>query len=169
MSFPRPEAKAALARWREALAGGALIALGLWLLGGVGLARLFGVAATILGALLLWEGLRRARRPRDGGGAGVLVVDERQVTYLGPLGGGAVSVEALRRVEVRSDGDGFVWLLWGDEPRPLVVPGDAEGAGRLFDALAPLDGLDETQVVAMARERTRGARVIWERDPPRLH
>jgi hypothetical protein len=168
--FLRPEARAALLRWREALIGAACLLIGGWLLFEPGLLRLFGYAALILGAVLVWEGIRRARLPRDGGGAGVVEIDERQITYFGPDGGGAVSVEGLRRIEARPTGAGrFLWVFHGDTGTSLAVPSNAEGALRIFDALSVLKGLDIDGVIAASQARGHHVHVVWERERKRLH
>ena len=60
----RPEAAAVLQRWRDALIGAALIALGLyWFTKTFGLLSWVGAALTLIGALIGFAGLQRARVP----------------------------------------------------------------------------------------------------------
>ena len=95
----RPEAKAHLMRWREALAGIAVLLLGLWWLAGNSQVLLLpAVALVILGLALIWMGMQRARFRGEGQGPGSVDVDEGQITYFGPLTGGAVAVREITRV-----------------------------------------------------------------------
>ena len=88
MSFVRPEAAQALLRWREVLVGLAVVGLGVWwYLGAFGIWRWVAVALIAAGGAITWEGIRRARFAPGSGGAGVVEVDERQITYFGPTEG----------------------------------------------------------------------------------
>jgi len=101
MTFIRPEVKARLWHWREALTGGALLALGaLWALTEGGVLAALGVALAVTGALLIFAGAQRARFRTDAGAPGLVQVDERQVTYFGPQTGGILSIDALARVDL---------------------------------------------------------------------
>lgn len=167
--FLRPEVAAAFARWREALIGGAVAAAGLWGLAtqrGIG----FGIAAVAAaaGLLLVVEGIRRARLPQGGGGPGLVEVDERQVTYFGPGGGAAVSIDALTRVEIVTNdagpfGGDLYWAFHSDGGPPLFVPGDAVGAEAILDALTALPGIDFSQVTAAMGSTEPRRFVIWAR------
>ena len=89
----RPEALATLRRWQEVALGGAGMALGLWLFtrGGWILMPLgVGIAALALGYAVL--SLRRMRFAQGAGAPGVVEVDEGQISYFGPVAGGAVSL-----------------------------------------------------------------------------
>ncbi|WP_102107830.1 hypothetical protein [Oceaniglobus roseus] len=173
--FLRPEARAALHRWRDAIVGGVLLVPGLgWLTGGTGLLRPIGAALALLGAGMLIQGIRRARFPAGGGGAGMVEVTERQITYFGPESGGAVSIDSLARIEVRRHGRrkgpaGMDWILHADGAPPLTIPGDAENASALFDALAPLPGVDYARAIEAGNSRAHGLFVIWQKPRLRLH
>lgn len=167
--FLRPEAVAALRRWREAALGVSVAAAGVW---GIATASgvLFGVAvlAVPLGLGLLWEGIRRARLPEGGAGPGMVEVDERQITYFGPGSGAAVSIDALTRVEIlTSDAEpfasGLVWVFQTADAPPLFVPGDAVGAEGLFDALTALPGVDFSRITAALGSTEPRRFVIWAR------
>ena len=115
MSFIRPEAAAALKRWREAIIAAVILLGSLQAASSTtGLMNAFSWGTALIGAALVIEGVRRARLPDTAGGVGVVEVDERQITYLGPLGGGAVSINELSRIIVRTTADGpfstdFYW------------------------------------------------------------
>ena len=162
MSFFRPDALGAVLRWREAMIGLGAAGLGAWWIwSGSGLLRWVGVAFVLGGLSIAREGLARARRPGDGGGPGLVEVDERQIAFLSGLGGGAVSLEALTRVAVRRDAERHVWILDTDMGR-LSVPGDAVGAAQIFDALAVLPGLTHERALA-ATSGPEGTTVLWRR------
>ncbi|PZX11404.1 hypothetical protein LX81_03909 [Palleronia aestuarii] len=169
--FVRPEVLAAILRWREAAIGLGAAGLGLWwIVMEPGLMRWVGVAFVLGGIGIMREGLARSRRPRDGGGAGVVVVTERQITYLSGPGGGSVSLEALSRVEVERQTDGpAIWHLSSTEGERLAIPQDAEKASSLYDALAALPGLTHEELLSATRGNTPERRTLWQRAPARLH
>jgi hypothetical protein len=90
-------------------------------------------------------------------------VDEGQVTYFGPLTGGAV---ALRDMEIlaliRSGGQSPHWRLTANGG-DLHIPTDAEGADDLFDAFTTLPGLRTERMVQALRDGTHDDVVIWQR------
>ena len=169
MSFIRPEVNAALKRWREATIGGFLLLAGLHLaIFGLGLQRLMGAGMAAVGAMLLWEGVRRAKFPAPGGGAGVVDVDERQITYFGPLGGGAISINDLVRVTVRTSDLGPIapdlyWDFYDASGQSLTIPGDAEGVELIFDALAVLEDVDYEAATTAAGTTENQLFTIWQK------
>ena len=166
LAMIRPEVLKALLRWREALVGSALLALGLWLAAGFGLPRLFGVAAISLGAVLIASGLRRALLRPGAEAPGILEVDEGRITYLAPLMGGSVALDELSEVAHRRTGGGEAfWRLAPVDGAPLIVPTGARGCDALLDALAPLPGFDGGALVRASRRRARGTIIVWRRVP----
>lgn len=167
--FLRPEVLAFLTRWREALLGLLLAVLGLyWALTAFGSLRYVGMVLGLAGAVLVREGVRRARLPAGGGGVGLVEVDERQITYFGPRGGGTVSLDSLNRVEIVTTADGplasdLFWCLHGDDGPPLMIPHDAEGAAALYDALTALPGVDFEQVIAAMGSTEPNRFAVWRR------
>ena len=98
MSFVRPEAIAALRRWREALLGTGLATLGAWwAFRFTGLMPYLGVGLMALGGALILVGLQRARFRVPGRGPGLVSVVEDQIVYLGPLTGGTIALGISRR------------------------------------------------------------------------
>ncbi|GKY86754.1 hypothetical protein [Sinisalibacter aestuarii] len=167
MSFLRPEAIIALRRWRGAIAAAAVLALGLWWgLTSLGLIRWIGWALVLGGAALLWASAQRARFHGGHGGLGVVEVDERQIAYFAPVGGGIVSLDMLSEVAIGPDRAGLpVWRFTaGGEI--LRVPVSAEGTEALFDALTALPGVDIEAAIRASRSGPAGLTVIW-RAPPR--
>ena len=107
-------------------------------------------------------------------GPGVVEVDERQITYFAPLGGGAVSINDLARVTILTNDQGpfaedIHWLLEENGGLRLLIPNSAEGAAQLFDALAPLKGVDFEAAIRAMGSTTPDSFVIWAKEPVRLH
>ena len=167
-SFFRPEAKAAVLRWREALLGVAVALVGLWWwLGPGGLLTIAAIALLLIGVALIAIGAQRGRFRGPGGGVGAVQVDEGQVTYFGPLTGGAVALRELERLTLDRTQRPVHWRL--DQPgrEPLLIPVNAEGAETLFDAFAALPGLRVERMLAELQGRGPQSVVIWERQPLR--
>lgn len=171
----RPEAMTWIARWREVGIGLAILGLGIyWAFTAFGILLYIAFGLIFIGVLLIWEGTRRARFPARGGGPGVVEVDERQITYFSPQGGGAVSVDALTRIEIHTTALGpmftdLYWIFKTDDGPGLLIPGDAENAGALFDALAALNGVDYEAATRAAGTTERAEFVIWQRPVRQLH
>lgn len=168
MSFIRPEARAALWRWREVLAGGGVALLGAsWALGPRGLLGWVGWALILAGVALVVIGIQRGRFRTGGGGHGVVQVDEGQITYFGPLSGGTVAAVELERLTLDPTAHPAHWLLEQPGQPVLFIPIDAEGAEALFDVFSTLPGLRTEHMLAELR-RGRRPVVIWERASQRL-
>tara|TARA_R110002049_G_scaffold29972_2_gene102017 strand:+ start:104423 stop:104950 length:528 start_codon:yes stop_codon:yes gene_type:complete len=168
MSFLRPEAQAGLWRWREALVGGALAVLGLWLVLGPGLLLAFpGYGLMALGAALVWLGAQRARFRGADDGAGAVQVDEGEITYFGPLTGGTVSLRELQRLSLDRQLFPAHWRLEPKDAAPLLIPVNAAGSDALFDAFAVLPGLRTERMLFELRKTRHDAVVIWEREATR--
>ncbi|MCG6885289.1 MAG: hypothetical protein LJE62_16190 [Silicimonas sp.] len=168
MSFVRPEAAAFLKKWREAMIGAVVLMFNLNMAAGSsGVLNAFAWVGVLLGAALFIEGVRRARLPDKSGGLGVVEVDERQVTYLGPHGGGALSIDELARVKVRTAekgkaGSDFFWEFTDRSGQRLTIPGDAENASALFDALTVLPGADYEAVIKASGLKEQREFLVWE-------
>lgn len=173
MSFLRPEAKAGLWRWREVLAGGAMLALGLWwgfgargwMINGVG----FGLILLAAGLIVL--GLQRARFRAGNDGPGVVQVVEGRVAYFGPLTGGAVDMAEITRLTLDRRLHPAHWVLSQPGHDPLHIPVTAKGAEGLFDAFATLPGLRTEYMLRELRRDTSNESVIWQKGQtvPALH
>ena len=168
MSFIRPEVKAFFVKWREAIIAGAILMGSLQAASSTtGLVKGLSWATALIGAALFIEGVRRARLPERSGGVGVVEVDERQITYLGPLGGGAISINELIRVKVRTTDLGpmasdFYWEFTDSDGQRLTIPGDAENAAALFDALTALPGADYEAVIRASSSTEHADFLVWE-------
>lgn len=166
MSFFRPEAIAAVTRWREVIVAGVIIALGIWIAlrpGGM-IVTGFGYVLIGLGAVAMVPAVRRARFLRGGDGPGVVQIDEGRILFMGPETGGAMALDDLSVLSVRRDREGnSAWVL-ADATQLLVIPIDAAGADGLFDAFAALPGLNIDRLVASVQNRTQGSTRLWARD-----
>ncbi len=161
----RPEALAALARWREVAGTLAFAGFGLWVtsFGGwffLGVGLLLALAG-LWGAVIA---LRRMRFRRDVEQPGIVEIDEGQVRYLGPYGGGIAALPEVVELELLSDLAGRRWWRLREAGGNVIaIPAAAEGADQLFDAFARLPGLSPTALLA-ALDEPRGKTVrVWRR------
>lgn len=175
MSFIRPELRAALWRWREALAGVATVVLGLWwVVGPAGLLGWVGGALVLGGLAQGFVGVQKARFRSGGGGPGVVQVDEGQIIYFGPLGGGAVAVADLNSIVLIPGGKPAHWVLAQPGQPELQIPVNAEGSEALFDVFAALPGIRTERMLAELQNGPAHPVVIWSRgslrpEQQRLH
>lgn len=167
MSFVRPEARAALWRFREILSGAGVGALGVWLALGRGLTVWLGYAAIGVAIGLVIVGLQRARFRTGGGGPGVVGIDEGQIAYFGPLSGGVIAVADLERLTLDPTAQPAHWLLESHAQPPLHIPVNAEGSEKLFDAFSVLPGIKTERMLAELRGRATYPVVIWEKSSAR--
>jgi hypothetical protein len=166
MSFIRPEAREAIWRWREVIAGVFLALLGgSWAVGPGGLLGWLGWALTCIGAAVTVIGIQRARFRLGAGGPGVVQVDEGQIAYFGPLTGGAMAARDLDRLVLDHTAQPAHWVLEIAGQAPLLIPVNAEGSEALFDAFATLPGLRTERMLVELRKSGPHQVVIWERRP----
>lgn len=165
MSFVRPAARAALWRWREVLFGAALLALSvLWVVGSFGLLRWLGWAVFGLAVIMILAGVQRARFRSTGGGQGVVQIIEGQVTYYGPLSGGAIAMSELAALSLDGRSKPAHWLLVPEQGAALEIPISAEGADALFDVFSGLPGLNIEHLLRVKQKHARAHHVVWRRD-----
>ena len=175
MSLIRPEAAAALRRWQEVLAGLVVALMGVWLIANkFGALYLIGWGLTVAGVSMVIAGVRQARFPAGSGGAGVIELDERQLTYFSPGGGGAVSLDDLLKIAIRTTDQGpFVsdmfWEWTDGSGQTLAIPSDAEGSDQIFDALSALSGVNYEAIMKASGEVTQNYFVIWQKAKQQAH
>ena len=172
----RAEAKAALWRMREVLAGLGAVLLGLYwaFFTGGGLLHWVGYVVALLGAAMLAAGWQRMRFRRGTGGPGVVQVVEGRITYFGPLSGGVADLESLTSVTLDPTAKPAHWLLAQPGQPPLAIPVNAEGADALFDAFAHLPGIQTGTMLRALEQGGSAPIVVWRKAPvretvPRLH
>lgn len=172
MNFIRPDAAAGLTRWREALYGGAVLLLGLfWIFGSQGLLYLLGFPVALIGLVLIWVGIQRARFRSSADGVGAVQVDEGQISYFGPLTGGATALADMERLTLVRSLKPAHWRLDTPQQPSLLIPVNAAGSEALFDAFATLQGLQTERMLAELNKSDDQPVVIWERHslrPPHL-
>ncbi|SDW43388.1 hypothetical protein [Celeribacter indicus] len=163
--------KAALRRWREVIAGGALTGLLLWwTFAAYGAVFWVALAFTLISAGFVLAAVQRARFATTGGGFGAVEVDEGVVSYFTPQGGGQAEIAALTSVMLLPEGDGkAAWLLDAPGQMPLRIPLDAFGADRLFDVFVALDGIETERMLRQIRQAPDSPVVIWRKRTARLH
>ncbi len=145
----RAEAAQAAYRWREVIAAGAVGLIGLWLiwLGGYLLLPV-GIAVLAFGTTWVVTALRRMRFVQDIMAPGMVEVDEGQIGYLGPTLGGYVALPDLVELRLVTMQGRRLWRLKQADGQTLLIPVDAAGADRLFDAFGSLPGMDMAALVA---------------------
>jgi hypothetical protein len=145
----RMEVSDAAWRWREVIAAGLLGAFGLWLIwqGGFLLGPL-GALVLVLAAFWGVTAWRRMRFSQDVAAPGMVEVDEGQVGYLGPSFGGYVALPDLVEVRLVTMYGRRLWRLKQEDGQALLIPVDAAGAERLFDAFGSLPGMDMAALLA---------------------
>lgn len=165
--FIRPAARALLRRWAETGAALALAGLGLWWgLTTPGFLGWLGWALAAVGVALAFSAVQRARfalpDEAQGAGPGLVELDEGEIRYFGPRGGGMVAIAEIDMLSISADAQ--FWLVETRRDDILVIPRAAAGAGALFDAFAALPGLDMAHLLRVV-EAGPGprARPIWRR------
>jgi hypothetical protein len=149
MTLFRPEALAALHRWREVIIAGTVAAFGVWLIAlGGWLLIPIGAALLAFAAVLARMAWRRVRFQQPGEAPGVVEVDEGQVGYMGPSFGGYVSLPDLAELRLLTLHGQRLWRLKQVDGQVLLIPVAATGAERLFDAFATLPDMDTQALLA---------------------
>ncbi len=171
MAFLRPEVSEAISRFRDAIIGVGISLLGVYLaIGGTGITSIIGTSLALAGALLVFAGIQRGRFRSGGGGAGIVHVDEGQVTYYGPLEGGSVVIEQIARVEYDTTAmPAPEWVLHDVQGNELRIPSNAEGAGVLFDVFATLSGMQTERMLASISSPEKRQVLIWQSERTALH
>lgn len=165
----RPALIAVLRRWHEVMLCIGAAILGLWLmrLGGYVLLPIGAMIVAMAGALGLMAH-RRARFSGRTGAIGMVEVDEAQIGYFGPTDGGFVSLQDLTELRLLRLNGQQIWRLKQADGQALLIPVDAAGAERLFDAFASLPNMNTAALVAsLAQHGDRPldqiGQTIWRR------
>ena len=170
MSFIRPEAMDSLREYSGLIFASLILSVGIFIIStSYGTTRIAGIFFLVAGGLIGHDAYRRFKFPSGKGGAGLVDVDERRVSYLSAEGGMSISLDTLDRIEVHRNAKGRItWVFYGPEGM-LSVPGDAEGTGKLFDALVALPGVNYTQAEAATHGKGPDLFLIWQRNRTKLH
>lgn len=168
MSMIRPEARAALWRWREIFAAGLVILWGLrWALTSFGIVKGLGWVLVILGAGLLIAAFQRLRFRQGGGGPGIVTIEERRVVYFGPDSGGVLDMDSLHMLQL-NPAPALTWELRDDGNNQLNIPINAEGADALFDLFVALPGIKTEAMLDALRHPPQTRVTIWKSPRYRL-
>ena len=175
MPLIRTDVTLLLTRWREVIVAGVLAAGGLWVVWRGGY-LLVPVGGAVVAFAVAWGflGLRRMRFAQGVAAPGWVEVDEGQVGYLGPAFGGYVALPDLVEIRLLTMRGRRLWRLKQADGQVLLVPVDAAGAERLFDAFASLPGLGSADLLAALSPAVAGSgqtlpgpdattRVVWRR------
>lgn len=170
MSFIRAEAAASLRKYRSFILAGLIGLAGVYILfTGHGTAYLAAVMFLLIAALAAHDGYKRLRFPAGTGGAGVVEVDERRISYLAAQGGKSMSLDDLSRVEIHRNSRGRITWVFYSPGEMFEVPGDAMGTDKLFDALVALPGVNYAQAEAASQGQGPDLFLIWQKDRTKLH
>ncbi len=170
MTFVRPELAQAARRWRDALIGCGVAALGLWwALTTNGPLEWVGWIVAAIGGGLIAAGLQRGRFRLGHDGPGVVQVDEAQISYFGPWTGGVVALSEIVAVTLDRGTDPVTWRIRQPGQGDLEIPVTAEGAEALFDAFGALPSFGTRTMLAALHSVDRHPIVIWEKPALRLH
>lgn len=155
----RPEIREGAWRWREVIAALALVAVGIWW-GTVsfGIVQWIGWGLAVLGVTLAISAAQKVRFKSDGDGPGVVTLDERRVTYLGPIDGGVADLDLMVQLDLTP---APAWRLINSDGNHLDIPTNAMGVEALFDVFMALPGI-KTEYMLSVLQRTRPAQMtVW--------
>lgn len=165
MDLIRPELRARFWRYRDVIAGGFVTIFGAgWAVSSVGFMVILGTSMSIAGSLLIFAGLQRARFRAVSHGAGLISLDEGQVTYFGPFGGGATHIDNLVQVDLsppEAPDEAPDWLLLSSNGEALRIPVNAEGADLLFDVFAKLPDMQTERMLRLLKNPPKDHVAVW--------
>ncbi|MEN8841072.1 MAG: hypothetical protein ABF254_11025 [Octadecabacter sp.] len=155
----RPEVRVGLWRWREVIAALALAAVGLWWgFASFGIVQWLGWALAALGAGLAIPAGQKVRFRPNSDGAGVVTLDERRVTYLGPLDGGVADLDLMVQLDITP---APAWRIINRGGEHLDIPTDALGVEALFDVFATLPGMKTEYMLSLLNTPRTARMTIW--------
>lgn len=155
----RPELKAGLWRWREVIAALALVALGLWWgFASFGIVQWLGWGLAALGGAMAFAAAQKVRFRPDSDGPGVVTLDERRVTYLGPLDGGVADLDLMVQLDLTP---APAWRLINGDGRFVDIPTNARGVEMLFDVFTTLPDMKVEYMLSLMHRPPRGNLTVW--------
>ena len=171
LNFLRPEARAAIWKWRDVIGAIAVIAVGAWwLLTFFSPVQWVGYAIIGLGVIWALGAVQRIRFNQDGEGPGVVKIVERRLAYFGPLTGGVIDMDDALKLELEPAAyPAPHWVLTSQTGDILEIPVNAEGAEGLFDLFASLPDIDTGKMLQHLENSPDQRVVIWSMARPLLH
>jgi len=155
----RPELKAAFWTWREVIAAIGLSALGIWWgLASFGIVQWLGWGIAILGAALAISAAQKVRFSSQGEGAGVVTLDERRITYLGPEDGGVADLDLMVQLDLTPAPS---WRLINGDGNFVDIPTNALGVEQLFDVFTALPGMKTEYMLSLLQSERRAHMTVW--------
>jgi len=155
----RPEIKAGLWRWREVIAALGLAGLGVWFaFAAFGIMEWIGWAIFGLGIALAITTAQKVRFQSTEDGPGVVTLDERRVTYMGPVDGGVVDLDLMIQLDLTPKS---AWRLIGENGNHLDIPINAAGVDVLFDAFVALPGMKTEHMLSMLNRTHTVQTTVW--------
>jgi len=162
--FIRPEVAATLIKWHEVLIAIAAFLLGLYFTQLPGpVVQGLGIVLIFLGLGYVVVGLRRLRFRGSGAAPGAVRITEGQITYLGPLQGGAVALSLITELRLRGPAGSRIWRIQSEANDVLEIPHDAAGAEKMFDVFAALPGMSPEHLLRALRGAQTGDVIVWQR------
>lgn len=161
----RPEARDAIYQWREVIMGVGIAALGAyWVVNYFGLLKGIGFLLVLLGIAITYVGVQRARFRQNSEGPGIVTVVEGEISYFGPLSGGAVSIEDIEQITLRTSMGQRSWHIKRAAETPIDIPTNARGAEALFDVFTMLPKLNIEFMVKKLSQKDDKDVLIWQKD-----
>ncbi|PVA07328.1 hypothetical protein [Thalassorhabdomicrobium marinisediminis] len=155
----RPAVKSALWRWREVLAALALSGLGLWWgFASFGIVQWLGWGLAGLGGVLAFAAAQKVRFRPPSDGPGVVTLDERRITYLGPLDGGVAELDQLVQLDLTP---APAWRLIHRDGSQLDIPVNARGVEALFEVFTALPGMKTEHLLSMLDRTPPAPMTVW--------
>jgi hypothetical protein len=141
------------------------ICLGLyWILNSYGLLMIVGYPVTLIGIVLGYSAIQRLRFHHNNEGQGIVHFVEGQITYFGPKSGGIVAISDITRVVLRKIAGNSLWIIEQPAQPALVIPTNARGSDRLFDAFVLLPNWDVEFTLSRLEDNQSHEDVIWQSD-----
>ncbi len=155
----RPELRDSLWRWREVIAALILAGLGAWFaLSAFGIMEWVGWAVAALGIMLAISAAQKVRFQALDDGPGVVTLDERRVTYLGPLDGGVAELDLMVQLDLTPAPS---WRLINADGSFLDIPTNAKGVEALFDVFITLPGIKTEYMLYVLNRANVAQMTVW--------
>ncbi|SLN53836.1 hypothetical protein [Pseudooctadecabacter jejudonensis] len=155
----RPEVKTLAWRWREVLFALALIGIGIWWgMAFFGIVAWIGWGLAVVAAGFAVSAAQKVRFRGTSDGPGVVVLDERRVTYLGPEDGGVADLDLMVQLDVTP---APAWRLINRDGHFIDIPTDAKGVEVLFDAFTALPGLNTEHMLSVLHRKKPAQMTVW--------